>query len=458
MDTEFSNLTNIQILLVVDLIVLSSCATALILLGRLAHSHPATIYLAFHLLTVTLRLLALSFGAPTLLTEYTVKYGLYIPVSLDEIIKAAFLADVACVLMTIAWIKAAADAHGESATRIMSPPLMLSPKILKVVVAVVFPIGVVGILLFARLPTLSDTRVELGAWEPSSWVIIMVSWAGLVILALIYCYGFRHWLSLMMLVYLLLMAYQGFHRFRVVIPVILMAQIYLDRNRLKWPRPRVAIVLLTVALLFYPLKGLGVAVQKAFDPSNTQEVSVSNIANDAVDGISKALAGQSGDQQFLDQFALYMALIDAADKMYYGKTYLPLITMPIPRQWWPEKPGLMDWVKDISRPWRPVFEMGMIMTFFGECYANFGVAGILVMPALFAYCSGRIYFYAYRRSYFSVVRFAYLLLACNLIQIYRDGFISIVILTVVDMMPLVLIILLHYIQPLLVRAPRLRSV
>jgi oligosaccharide repeat unit polymerase len=92
-------------------------------------------------------------------------------------------------------------------------------------------------------------------------------------------------------------------------------------------------------------------------------------------------------------------------------------------------------------------EMGMIATFLGEPYANFGYLGILLVPALLAYFLGRVYFRAYRSNYFSVIRLAYLLVACNLIQVYRDGLTSIVVFTWVNMMPLMVIVALHYVLP-----------
>jgi len=124
-----------------------------------------------------------------------------------------------------------------------------------------------------------------------------------------------------------------------------------------------------------------------------------------------------------------------------------LVTLPIPHQWWPEKPGLADYLKDISKPWRPMGELGMITTFLGESYVNFGYVGVVLIPLLFAYLLGRLHFRAYRSHYFTVQRLSYLLIACNLIQIYRDGLVSIVVFTWVNMMPLMLIVLLHYILP-----------
>jgi hypothetical protein len=91
--------------------------------------------------------------------------------------------------------------------------------------------------------------------------------------------------------------------------------------------------------------------------------------------------------------------------------------------------------------------MGMIVTYLGESYANWGYLGIVVIPYLTAYWLARAYFRAYRSHYLSVARFIYLLVACNLIQVYRDGLVSIVIFTWVNMMPLMIIVTLHYIFP-----------
>ena len=92
----------------------------------------------------------------------------------------------------------------------------------------------------------------------------------------------------------------------------------------------------------------------------------------------------------------------------------------------------------------------MVVTFWGEAYLNFGYVGIVIIPGLFAYGLGRFYFFAYEADYFTVARFAYLLVACMLIQIFRDGLMSLVIFPVVNMMPLTVIVILHYVVPLFV--------
>ena len=70
------------------------------------------------------------------------------------------------------------------------------------------------------------------------------------------------------------------------------------------------------------------------------------------------------------------------------------------------------------------------------------------MSYLTAYFLARIYFRAYRSSYLSVLRFCYLLVTCNLILVYRDGLMSLFVFTLVNMMPLSIIVVLHLVKPL----------
>src|SRR5262249_36171494 len=158
------------------------------------------------------------------------------------------------------------------------------------------------------------------------------------------------------------------------------------------------------------------------------------IANSAVEGATGAAAGRSEDQAFLDEYAMSLTGFDEHDKLYLGSPYLALVTLPVPRQLWPEKPGLADHLRDISTPRRPLSEVGAIITYIGEAYGNFGILGVLLVPGVVAYALGRAFRGAYRRPYDSIERFAYLMLACNLLQVYRDGLTSIVVFTAVNMM------------------------
>jgi O-antigen polysaccharide polymerase Wzy len=432
---------DIPIALLVDLTTVTLAIVLLLRYGRLSHSHPGTIYLFFHLYTFTSRLLGLCFGAETLFSEFQ---GFFEIVTPAEIARAALLGDLALAVMTIAWIKASAD-DLKKIRRSPEPSLggqpNLSLRYIWAVVAVAFPVGLFGLLAFANLPGLPHVAeaLEPGEWQTSSYLFILQVWAGLALLALIYWYGFRWWLLLPVGAFLLIMAYQGYHRFRVIIPILLLVQIFLDRRRLRWPPLYLSAMLVALMLIYFPLKNIG---QMAQEGESVGEIVVTSTAT-----VNEALAAKAPDQYFLDEFACGLSLMDDAGHYYYGATYLALVTLPVPRQWWPDKPGLADYLHDISKPWRPMGEMGMIVTFLGESYVNFGYAGIVVMPLLLAYVLGRVYFHAYRSDYFTIARLSYLLIACNLIQVYRDGLVSLVVFTWVNMMPLMVIVLLHYVLP-----------
>lgn len=424
--------------LAVDLIVLTACSVLLIRYGRLAHSHPAIIYLFFHLLAVSSRLLAIMAGAETLFTKWG---GIFEPVTESEIARAAFLADVVLVIMTIAWIWASHADLKDVSRRPMDTTgrRTLSLRYIWVVVAIAFPVGMVGLALIGNVPGFEKPEIDFGEWQESSWLFITSSWAGLSLLALIYWYGFRWWLAVPMGVYLFIMSIQGFHRFRAIIPLILLLQIYLDRHQKKWPPTYIIAVIVATMLLFYPMKTIGRMAQEG--------ATVTEISESSTEILREVAAGQNGDQTALDQLASSLTLIDRAGKFYYGGTYLALLTSPIPRQWWPEKPTLSEHNFAFSTPSRPMAEMGMVMTFIGEFYINFGYWGVVLISFLTAYWLARIYFRSYRSSYYSVLRFSYLLVACNLIQIYRDGLMSLFVFTLVNMMPLSVVVLLHLVKP-----------
>ena len=292
--------------------------------ARLSHSHPGTIYIFFHVYTFTFRLLGILFGAVTLFSWVP---WLFEPVRIEEIIRAAIYGDIALLTMTVAWIRASiVDKRNvlKSPHLAREAPPNLSLRHIWTIVIVVFPIGLFGLYAFSSIPGLEGERIELGEWQSSSWLAITTVWTGLALLALIYWYGFRWWLSSLMSIYLLLMAFQGLHRFRVIIPAILLIQIYLDRRRMRWPPVYVMGLGIALALLFFPMKDIGKMAQ--------QGETVTQIVDNSRESIGSALVADAPDQTFLDLFACALTLTDENEKFYYGSTYLNLITLPIPRQ------------------------------------------------------------------------------------------------------------------------------
>lgn len=434
---DLTSLVDISGALLIDVAVLLVCILLLLRYGRLSHSHPGTIYLFFHVYCFTMRLIGLQSGSPTLFQDS----GSFETVQHFEIVRASLWADAVLLVMTLAWLWASArDLKQEKKLREgRDREYSRSLSYMRSVPLIVFPIGLLGLWAYAYLPGIGGGRVDLGEWQTSSWLFITQTWAGLALLALIYRYGFKWQLTLPMALYLLLMALQGYHRFRVIIPIILLVQIYLDRRKLRWPPIYAFPLLIVFAAIFFPLKAIGTLTQ--------QGRPITEIVEFSKESIGSALVNDHPDETFLDQFGSALTLIDRSEKFYYGSTYLALALNPIPRQLWKDKPGLNDYERDFSTEARPMFEIGQTITFLGESYANFGVWGLILIPFLLAYWLARIYFRAYRRGYLTVHRFAYLLIACNLIQVYRDGLVSMVLFTFVNMMPLAVIVILHYILP-----------
>jgi len=106
-----------------------------------------------------------------------------------------------------------------------------------------------------------------------------------------------------------------------------------------------------------------------------------------------------------------------------------------------------EYLWTISTPDRPFNEFGMVPTLLGDAYLNFGYFGIVLIPFSVAYFYALGYFKAFRRNHFSTTRFLYLIFAFNMIQVFRDGVVSILHFTLINSMPLMLVVYLHWIFP-----------
>ena len=415
-----------------DIAVWVSCLVALLVFARLTATHPAAPYLIFHGWFVTGRSLAIFNGAPTLFS-----WPGGDAVGANEIARAVLLADAALVAMTGAWILAARrGARGESQFQFESMPLRRD--LIRLVAAFAMPVGTIALLLWSRVPGLGAPAFA-AKWADSNWAVVAESWVGLSLLALIYSDGFRMVLVAPFAAYLAIAAYQGNFRFRLLIPLILLVQIYVDRQGRRWPPMKAYIVLVACAVVFFPLKGLGQGLQAGAEPTVIWHSTQRQIAN--------VFSGTHPDEMILDELASTLTLADQHGKLFWGRTYAGILTVAVPRQWWPEKPGLADFEKEISTAGRPIAADGMVVTMLGEFYVNFWYPGVILLSFATAYFLGLAFYAAYRRGYLTLARFTYLLVACNLIQIYRDGLISLFVFLVINMMPLTAIVVLHIVYP-----------
>jgi hypothetical protein len=415
-----------------DVLVWISCTAALLAFVRPSITHPGTTYLAFHGWFISGRAVAILSGA-TLLFSWRGAT----PVSFGEVSRAVLLADLALVTMTCGWVLAARRAASLDTQSPVFNPRMLNLGIVRGVASVAIPLGCIAMLLWSAVPGLPHHEVA-GEWAMSNWTVIAQTWAGLGLLVLIYWYGFKLGLLIPLAAYLGLAIYQGNFRFRLLIPLILLAQIYFDRRERRWPTLTGVALLLSCSLLFFPLKRIGQQLQTGED---LREIWQSTRVE-----IGDAFRGDHADEMILDEFASSLTLADQHGNSYWGGTYVGLLTVAIPRQWWPEKPGLADFEKEISTLSRPMAANGMVVTMVGEFYLNFSYVGVVVLCFVVAYLSGLCFHAAYRRGYFTLGHFTYLLIACNFIQVFRDGLISLFVFPIINMMPVAAIVVLHLIQ------------
>jgi oligosaccharide repeat unit polymerase len=428
---------SISVAVLIDLLAVIVCGALLHRFARLSSAHPGFMYLLFHVMFFTARLYAIWAGSPPLFTNWPGA----IPVSTREFAWAGLLGDVALFSMTFGLILSSGRDRRKVLVEYFRPtasPAMLSEQVVRIISAVVLPIGTVVLLIVGALPGTEHMTADFGDWATSSWPMIMQFWPVLALLALVYLYGFRWKLIVPLSALIVLMAIQGYNRFRVLLPIIFLLITWQTRTGLRWPRKWMIVSFVCLGFLMPPMKEAGIMIREGKPFSNVTEV--------VADSFSKSARVASPDQMFMDMFASMIWLVDRYGHYYYGSTIAPLIYLPIPKQLWPDKPSLVQYLYDIRNPLRPMYWAGMTPTYLGEAYANFGLIGIAAVPLFSGYILGIFYFTALRRPYFSVYRFMYVVISCSMIQFFRDGIFSLVVFPVVNMMPLVVIAVLSYIR------------
>jgi hypothetical protein len=420
--------------LLIDIIVVITCIFLLVRFGDLRFSHPATPYIVFHVHTVTSRLAGIRQGADLMFARGT---HLFEEVAPAEIIRAVTYCDIAFCAATASWILFAV--HSKNAPAPAPSRLMLNPRLLRPILLFAFVGGIVGLRTAAFIPGI-DTAINP---DTSSYLYILPSWFGLAVLGYAYYYGFGITSMILNAAYMFLMVIQGVSRFRVIIAVLMTAQIVMERANRRWPSRTMVVTLGIVAVLFFPMKQIGYQIYTGEE--------IGKIADSVTDTVTELSEGAAPDQKFLDEFASALTLLDRQGTKYMGSTFLSLLTLPIPRALWRDKPELSSYVADISTRSRPMRAGGMIATYLGEAYANFGLAGIFLMPPIIALLLAMFHRRARASAYHSVLRFSYVLVCVNLVQVYRDGLESLFVFVFVNMMPLAVLVLAHLAQSMVKR-------
>ena len=405
----------------VDIVVLFICSWLLFRYGKISIYHPATTYLVFHVFVFSARILFLTTGASFFLGG---QIDYFTEIEAHEIIKASLLADIGFISMTIAWLW---EANRRVSIVLTKSVILLDENIMKVVLFTTIPLGIWGIFSQLYIPGIGKAQINFGSWEESSYLQNTQNWLILSCLIIVFKYGFQKYLLIIIGICLFILAFQGQHRYRVLSPCLFLLFLHLHRENKKWLSPRFVIIILIGILVFLPMKYVGKLIQ--------QGASTEDLVEFASEYRESLNIGANADFSFLDMYASTLTLIDQHGGYYYGSTYFTLLFSPIPRQFWENKPSLIQWMTDISTPSRNLKELGSVATLYGESYANFGVLGIIFIPFLFAKYSARWYYKILNTNAQSANLFLYLCFAAMVIQVYRDGLNAVFIFLTIYNMP-----------------------
>ena len=405
----------------VDITVLLSCSWFLCRYGKISIYHPAITYLVFHTFVFSTRILFLTTGANFFLGN---QIDYFTAIEAQEIIKASLLADLGFISMTVAWLW---EANRKTSFIPAKSVILLDGNVLKLVLSITIPLGIWGIYSQLYIPGIGKSQFNFGSWNESSYIQNTQNWLILSCLVIVFKYGFQKYSSIIIGLCLFILAFQGQHRYRVLSPCLFLLFLYLHRENKKWISSRFVILILMGILIFLPMKYVGKLIQ--------QDASTEDLIEFALEYRESLALGVNADFSFLDMYASTLTLIDQHGGYYYGSTYFTLLFSPIPRQFWENKPSLIQWMTDISTPARNLKELGSVATLYGESYANFGIFGVIFIPFLFAKYSARWYYKILHTNAQSANLFLYLCFSSMIIQVYRDGLNAIFIFLCIYNMP-----------------------
>jgi len=411
--------------LLLDLLVVAT--VVILMFRRMAFWHPLTAYLLFHLYSFSYRAFKIYAGAPLMYDGQANAE----PITIAEINRAMLWADVALIIFVLAslWAHLNFDAKAERPV----VRRVLNPNIARTIGILCLPIG--AYFLYGIKTATLDLSVENAS---AGYVQVIAMWPIGALGLLVFAFGFRWYLVGLIAFFLGVVALQGYHRYMLILPLLFFAAYYLQTIRRRWPTIPILVGALLVALVFPRLKYIGQAIQYG----DTQEAVAQFTQSFAFGAKDKDV---STSEEFLDQYAGSLSLADTNDRKFWGSTYLAIITLPIPRAWWPNKPGLADHIQEISTSGRNYAVEGRITTYLGESYLNFGYAGFFFIPALMGYLLTAYFLQSATGPMQRLSRYIYLVAFMALVQTFRDGLLSIFVFTVVHNMPMLFAFVAHMI-------------
>ena len=418
---------DLRVALIADMLLLVMSLWFVLMVSDRSIFNPSLWWVALHTYTVTFRLITLNLGIESL--------PLLGVRSDAELVNAAIAADISLLAVVAATLFAAHLTQNREQRRFQ--PLIemtqLDPALGQLISVFCIVAGTYALLKFGYVAEAMRARgrqvsaIDIGQLEESSYPIVFAGFAVQGALIQLALRGFTLWRTVLFVTLVALTSVNS-ARTSFVLALIMAFLIYQTwRNRTDFPVKWIPVffVLAFVWFVFKPIEGAiagGSSVREAITSAETY--------------FRDSISTQSlGDTEFFDMQASYMAASDEAGKHFYGATILPLLYLPIPRFTWRDKPRMNDWELELASPQRP-FEAGMVPTFSGESYVNFGWPGCACLPFLYLFLMQSIYIRVKACGITSSGRWMYLILLVSMIQVFRDGMDSFVTYPIVVYFPL----------------------
>ncbi|MGV2989286.1 O-antigen polymerase [Vibrio sp. E150_011] len=380
--------------------------------------NPIFIYLFFHVYAFSIRGWSVLFGSPKM---YETR-GYFESITDNEILRGVILADISLLVFSISFFLACNKVKYFERTislkPIKRPNFRFSNGSILLVCIFFLP---VGILSFVMTKT---TNLNFN----SGFISIPSLWIPSILLMLVYFKGIRWYFYVPLFIYVTIVAVQGYHRIQLIIPLFLCYLFYCNYHKILFPKFHHLILSLVFIMVFPFLKDVG----KAY-----QEGDMEKVKHSFYIAVGLEEDYRNRESYLLDQYSGALTLYDRSDGLYFGKTYLSIISLPIPRFIYPSKPGLGDHIIEVSTPQRPYDLEGRVITYIGEAYANFSYLGVILIPAFLGWLISRWYnsieFYTKNNAEL----FVYIVFMTTWIQVFRDGLVSFVMFGIFYNLPII---------------------
>ncbi|MBU3659557.1 MAG: O-antigen polysaccharide polymerase Wzy [Flavobacteriales bacterium] len=390
--------------------------------------NPTFLFLMFHFFFVSIRAFQILLLDENIIINFW--YSEY--VSIDEIVNALIVSDLTLLGFFLGFnlLKSKFVKNGINNVILYEDYIENNSTKINSFITMATLFGIFGTLSFAVLP--GQTK-DLGETEGSIFISFLTNLGVTSALLLIYEKGFKKIYLVYLILILTIFSIQGYHRYRVILPLLFLMGYYLKIHNLKLPPLKYVFIGIIVLIFSFPLKQIGKSIQQK------EQINLLEIGQKSVNDI---IEGESGDLSFIEQSAAMIGSIEKKEKLFYGESYIPVMFFWVPRTLWKDKPKLNQWQHDISTKGRDYGQMGQVSLLSGESYANFGYLGAFIVPFLLGRFFSFVYF-SFKDVNIKHGGFLFLLLLnMILFQVWRDGVISLIVFPIVNYLPILILILL----------------